>query len=103
MLSTNSVSVRDNPAEHRYELRVDGSVMGEVSYRDGPGIITLVHTKVAPELEGQGLGGRLVTGALEDIRARGLRLVPVCPFVVSYLGRHPEYADLVVPDPARPR
>jgi uncharacterized protein len=103
MARTIAVSVRDNPAEHRYELLVDGSVQGRIYYRDEPGVITLVHTEVAPELERQGLGGRLVTGALDDIRARGLRLVPVCPFVVSYLGRHPEYADLVPPDPARSR
>jgi predicted GNAT family acetyltransferase len=103
MARTSAVSVRDNPAEHRYELLVDGSVQGRIYYRDEPGVITLVHTEVARELEGQGLGGRLVTGALDDIRARGLRLVPVCPFVVSYLGRHPEYADLVPLDPARSR
>ena len=103
MAGTNGVSVRDNPAEHRYELLVDGSVKGRIYYRDEPGVITLVHTEVAPELEGHGLGARLVSGALEDIRARGLRLVPVCPFVVSYLGRHPEDADLVQHDPASPR
>jgi uncharacterized protein len=103
MVRTSSVSVRDNPADHRYELLVDGSVQGRIYYRDEPGVITLVHTEVAPELEGHGLGGRLVAGALDDIRARGLGLVPVCPFVVSYLRRHPEYSDLVRPDPAMPR
>ena len=103
MPRTNGLSVRDNPAERRYELQVDGSVKGEISYRDEPGVITLLHTEVAPELEGHGLGGLLVSGALDDIRARGLHLVPVCPFVVSYLERHPEYADLVRSDPARSR
>jgi predicted GNAT family acetyltransferase len=49
-----------------------------------------------PSLENKGLGARLVAGALDDIRARGLRVVPFCPFVRAYIRRHPEYADLVV-------
>jgi predicted GNAT family acetyltransferase len=58
-------------------------------------VIVLVHTEVAASAEGHGLGSRLVAGALDDIRARGLRLVPVCPFVTAYLRRHPEQQDLV--------
>jgi predicted GNAT family acetyltransferase len=56
----------------------------------------LVHTEIEPSLEGQGVGSRLVAGALADIRSRGLELVPVCPFVLAYLKRHPEFDDLVV-------
>jgi uncharacterized protein len=59
----------------------------------------LRHTEVAPSEEGQGLGGRLVAGALADIRTRGLRVVPVCMFVAAYIKRHPEQRDLVAPDP----
>jgi uncharacterized protein len=73
--------------------------VGEILYRTRPGVIVLVHTEVAPVAKGRGLGSRLVTAALDDIRARGLRLVPICPFVRAYLGRHPEYGDLL----ARPR
>jgi predicted GNAT family acetyltransferase len=89
--------VRDNSAESRYELLVNGLVRGTLNYRAGPESITLVHTEVDPELEGRGLGSRLVRDALEDIRGRGLRVVPVCPFVTSYLERHPELADVVAP------
>jgi uncharacterized protein len=89
------VTVRDNPAESVYELVLDGSRAGVIHYVPARGAVLLVHTEVAPELEGRGLGGRLVAGALEDVRARGLRLVAMCPFVNSYLERHPEYADLV--------
>lgn len=89
------VAVRDRPAEGLYELLVDGTRAGVIHYLPTRGAVVLVHTEVEPELEGKGLGGRLVAGALEDIRARGLRLVPVCPFVTSYLRRHPEYGDLV--------
>lgn len=87
--------MRDNPAENVYELVLDGSRVGVIHYLPTRGALVLVHTEVAEELEGRGLGGRLIRGALDDIRARELRVVPVCPFVTSYLRRHPEYADLV--------
>jgi uncharacterized protein len=92
------VSIRDNPEELRYELVVDGDVEGEIMYRRSPDRIVLVHTEVSPSLEGQGLASRLVGEALDDIRARGLHVVPICPFVRRYIRRHPEYNDLVVPD-----
>jgi predicted GNAT family acetyltransferase len=92
------VSVRDNPEDLRYELVVDGEVVGEILYRRYPDRIVLVHTEISPSLEGQGLAGRLVHDALDDIRTRGLRVVPICPFVRGYLRRHPEYEDLVTRD-----
>jgi predicted GNAT family acetyltransferase len=94
--------VRDNTEELRYEILCDGEVVGGIWYRTAPGVIVLVHTEVAPTEEGQGVGSRLVRGALVDIRARGLRVAPVCPFVAAYLRRHPEQRDLVVRDPATP-
>lgn len=89
------VEVRDNPDGKRYELLVDGEVRGRLHYAAEPGTLTLIHTEVDADLEGHGLGSQLVHEALEDIRARQLRLVPICPFVRSYLERHSEYADLV--------
>ena len=62
--------------------------------------MVLVHTDVATSAEGSGVGSALVAGALDDIRSRGLRVVPVCPFVAAYIHRHPEDAALVAPDPA---
>lgn len=94
-MADETVDVRDNPAESRYELLVDGRLLGMILYRSDGDVVTLYHTEVAPELEGRGLGGRLVKDALADIRARGLKLVPRCPFVAAYLRRHPEEADLV--------
>ena len=96
------VTVRDNPAELRYEARQDERLLGEIRYRTEPGLVVLVHTEVASSAEGKGVGTELVAGALDDIRSRGLRVVPVCPFVAAYLRRHPEYADLVAEDPATP-
>ncbi len=68
---------------------------GHIAYtRDGD-VVTMTHTEVDPELEGQGIGGELVRQALDDVRAHGLRVRPSCPFVAAYIRRHPEYADLV--------
>jgi predicted GNAT family acetyltransferase len=97
-MSTESaqIVVRDNPDALRYELVLDGDVVGEIRYRLRPnGRISLVHTEVLPSYEGRGLAGELVAGALDDIRARGLYVVPICPYVQAYLGRHPEYEGFV--------
>jgi predicted GNAT family acetyltransferase len=91
--------VRDNPEELRYEIFAGDERLGEIRYRTEPGAIVLVHTDVAPSAEGHGVGTRLIEGALQDIRSRGLHVVPVCPFVRAYLRRHPEQRDLVVSDP----
>jgi uncharacterized protein len=87
--------VVDKPKESRYELWLGDTRAGFIDYLSEPGTVLLVHTEVDPALEGQGLGVRLVAGALADLRARGLKLVPLCPFVRAYLRRHPEDADLV--------
>lgn len=96
------VTVTDNPAELRYEAREADRLLGEIRYRTEPGLVVLVHTEVASSAEGKGIGSKLVAGALDDIRSRGLRVVPVCPFVAAYVRRHSEYADLVAEDPATP-
>jgi predicted GNAT family acetyltransferase len=89
------MTVTDRPSELRYEIEVDGEVAGFLLYRVEPGVLELVHTDVDPKWEGQGVGGALVKGALDDIRARDLKIRPFCPFVRAYLRRHPEYQDLV--------
>jgi hypothetical protein len=95
--------VADNPGQSRFELWLGTTRAGLIEYRSKPGVVFLVHTEVDPAFAGQGLGERLVTGALEDLRARGLKLVPLCPFVRAYLRRHPDQADLVAGDPAGPQ
>ncbi len=86
--------VHDNAVEHRYELTVDGQT-AIAAYTDEEGARVFTHTLVPPELEGHGVGTRLVAGALADVRARGLKIVPQCPFVAAYVERHPETRDLV--------
>ena len=85
----------DSPDRHRYELRSGDEVVGFIAYRLGDGVITLVHTEVDPAHSGQGHAATLARGALDDARSRGLRVVPSCPYVASYVEKHPDYADIV--------
>jgi predicted GNAT family acetyltransferase len=94
------VVVRDNPRELRYEAMLDGRRAGLIRYRREPGLVVLVHSEVDLALEGTAVESELVRGALADIRARELKVVPHCPFVAEYLRRHPEELDLVGVDPA---
>ena len=87
-------SVRDNAAQHRFELEVDGHT-ATLYYRLEPGVITLVHTEVPEALGGRGIGSTLVRGTLEAIRAKGLKVIVKCPFVAAYMGKHPEFNDLL--------
>lgn len=95
MTDASDVAVADNPARHRYEARCDDELAGFVDYRLRSGSIVLTHTEVFPQFEGRGVGGRLAAHALDDARARGLAVVPQCPFIGEYIRDHPDYADLV--------
>jgi predicted GNAT family acetyltransferase len=86
--------VRDNKAQNRFELDVEGRV-AFANYRVTPSTIIITHTETPRALRGRGIASELVRGALELIRADGLKVVAGCGFVVDYLRRHPEYADLV--------
>jgi uncharacterized protein len=90
-----TVSVADNPEAKRYELTTEGEPIGFVTYRMEPGVIAFLHAEVNPAHERQGWGSRLVAEALDDARARGLKVRPVCPFVVAYIESHPDYRDLL--------
>jgi uncharacterized protein len=100
-MDPDDVRVVNNASKQRYELWARDTLAGQIVYRSRGEAVALLHTEVSEEFEGHGLGGRLVAGALEDIRERGLRLIPICPFVRSYLERHPEYAELVPPHAVR--
>ncbi|MFC6663258.1 GNAT family N-acetyltransferase, partial [Deinococcus multiflagellatus] len=82
----------------RYELRQGQQVLGYAEFRPaGEDAVMLPHTVVDEGHEGQGLGSLLARGALDDVRAQGKRVVPMCPFIAAYIRRHPEYTDLVHP------
>ena len=90
--------VQDNPATSRFELHTQG-ITAFISYAREDGVLTLVHEEVPKEASGKGIGSALVKGALELIRSRGEKVIPVCPFVGAYMLRHKETQDLLA-DPA---
>ena len=86
----------DNTARSRYELEVDGAVAFIDHVGEGDAV-AFMHTEVPEAMAGKGIGSKLVRGALDDARSRGLKVVPRCPFVREYVERHPEYQDIVLP------
>lgn len=87
--------VQDVPDRSRYEATIEGAVAGVSVYRLRDDAIVFTHTEVGGAFEGHGVGGALARAALDDARARGLRVVPQCPFIRSWIDKHPDYADLV--------
>jgi hypothetical protein len=94
------IEVADAHDGDRYELSIDGQVVGFSAYVTRPGLIAFVHTEVDERFEGRGLADRLIRFALEDARARGLAVLPFCPFVKAFIERHREFETLV-PDTYR--
>jgi predicted GNAT family acetyltransferase len=86
--------VRDNKGQNRFELDVEGG-LAFANYRLTPSTVVITHTETPRALRGRGIASELVQGALELIRADGLKVIAGCGFVVDYLNKHPEYADLV--------
>jgi uncharacterized protein len=89
-----AASVRDNKAQNRFELNVEGGV-AFANYRLAPGAVIITHTETPRALRGRGIASELVQGALQLIRTDRLKVVAGCGFVVDYLRKHPEFADLV--------
>jgi uncharacterized protein len=89
------ISVTDAPDSSRYEARHGDTTVGSAEYRLEGDRIVFTHTKVDDELEGEGVGGQLARGALDDARRRGLSVVPECSFIREWIDRHDDYADLV--------
>lgn len=87
-------------AKHRYEILVDGKRAGLTAYRDRDDRRVFFHTEIDDAHAGQGLASVLVEQALTDVRASGMRIVPVCPYVAKFLKKHDEFADLT--DPVTP-
>jgi predicted GNAT family acetyltransferase len=90
-------TVEDNPEQSRYELRVDGELVGWSDYRPAGASVIIAHTEIGEGREGEGLGSELVRGTLDAIRASGKTVIPTCPFTAAYIHRHPEWVDLVDP------
>jgi len=84
----------DNTALHRFELPMEG-LTGFVTYRRSPGVVTLLHAEVPAAIGGRGYGSRLAAAVLDQLRAEGVKVVPVCGFIAHYIQQHPGYADLL--------
>jgi predicted GNAT family acetyltransferase len=86
----------DHDAAHsRYELRIEGTVVGVANYIRNRDTVSITHTGVETAMRGRGLAGRLIEFALRDARQGGLKVVPFCSYVSDYIGKHPEHLDLV--------
>lgn len=85
--STDTPSVQNNTASHRFELQVDGGT-AFVSYDMRDNEIVFTHTEVPPESRDQGVGQRLAQAALAYARQNGLTIVPQCPFIAAYMRDH---------------
>jgi hypothetical protein len=92
------IRVTDQPEARRYVIEAGDEQAGLLLYRLEPERIIFTHAEIDPDREGQGLGSQLAAFALDDARSRGLEVLPRCPFVESYMQRHPAYTDLVPAD-----
>jgi uncharacterized protein len=90
-----AIEVRDDPDGNRFEIVVDGTLAGVAVYSLRDSSYMFTHTEVDPAFEGQGLGSKLAAGALDAVRERGGTVVPRCPFIKSWIDRHPDYRDLI--------
>ena len=95
-----NTEVVDRPEAHRYEVLADGQVAGFAEYQLSPGEILFIHTEIDEAYEGMGIASVLIRHVLDDARERGLAVLPLCPFVRGWIGRHEDYLGLV---PAKAR
>lgn len=88
-------TITHDPQARRFEARIDDEPAGFAEYQLTDELYVFTHTEVDPALEGQGVGSALAKSALDHVRGEGARRVlPICPFIESWMGRNPEYADL---------
>ncbi len=93
-LNLDSITVTNNEEAQRFEAQVDG-LRALLTYRRFPDRIVFNHIEVPPHLESRGLAAKLARTALDFARANHFRVVPLCPYVAAFIGKHAEYHDLV--------
>lgn len=94
-LNSVDITITDHAELGRYEAHIGGDLAGFLDHKSRPDGIALVHTEVLPEFEGKGVGTVLAQHAVDDVQAKGTKIIPVCPFITRFLRRHPEYLDAV--------
>ena len=91
-----SLTVQENAPRHRYEaVDESGVVAGFVEYVDHRGMRLLFHTEVDSAFEGQGVGSTLAKEVVDQALAAGHAVEISCPFLKTWVEKHPEYADKV--------
>ena len=90
-----NIALYDNREEKRFEMPFENTV-SFIEYEKDGNIISLLHTEVDESLEGQGAGTAIVEKVLRQIEKEGMQLIPLCPFVVAYIKRHPEWERIIV-------
>ena len=91
-----NVTVTDAPERERFEAHDEaGALAGVLTYQLTGGIIAYTHTRVDPGFEHAGVGSALARAAMDDARARGRTVVPICPFLSAWLDEHKEYEPIV--------
>ena len=94
------IEVRKNEDSHRYEASIDGAQVGFAEYQLTDRLVIFTHTEVDDRFEGRGVGSAIARFALDDVRTTGKRVLPLCPFIKAWIGKHPDYEDLVHAIPA---
>lgn len=94
-MADSEITVVDKPDDHRFEIQVDGAAAGFAVYHVRGGRYFFVHTEIDEAYGGRGLGSSLARGALDAVRERGAKVLPLCPFIGAWIDKHPDYADLV--------
>lgn len=92
---TQAILLEDSGSKGRYVFRSGGAVAEMTFSKVGTGMIIIDHTEVPDAFRGQGIGVKLVTRAVEDPRASGTKIIPLCPFAAAQFRRHPEWADVL--------
>ena len=91
------------PHRSRYEIHLGETRIGLSTYRDEDDRRLFLHTEVDPEYQGHGLASKLIVFALDDSRAAGKRIVPLCPMVAAYVAKHHDYDDILDSTDVAPR
>ncbi len=87
--------VTHNDERSRYEIHLDGELVGIADYRERGDALVFPHTEIDPSMRGRNLGAQLVKAALDDVRTTGKSVIPSCWYVAQFIDQHPEYQDLL--------
>jgi predicted GNAT family acetyltransferase len=94
-MSEASVELEESGSKGRYVFRADGAEAEMTFSKAGEHMVIIDHTAVPDAFRGQGIGLKLVNRAVEDARAAGKKIIPLCPFAAAQFRRHPEWADVL--------